>query len=123
MRSALIQTMNTNELITEAHEIHELDGVSRGCRILFRNAVGFDLSDLDQYIDCRARAIVDLLELKMSELRSLAKFWGASPTGRVSKNYMCYHIASTWAESVHSTFRPRSNHEIVTRDCPARFYR
>lgn len=115
--------MTTNELITEAHEIHELDGVSRGCRILFRNAVGFDLSDLSQYIDYRAHALIDLLDLKMSELRSLAKFWGASPAGRISKKDLCYHIASTWAESVHPTYRPRSNYEIVTHDCPARFYR
>lgn len=115
--------MTDKELIVEAHEIHELDGVSRGCRILFDNAVGFDLSDLEQYIGYRGRTLVWLLGLKMSELRNLAKFWGAVPAGRITKKYLCRHIASTWVESVHPTFRPRSNHEIVTRDCPARFYR
>jgi len=112
----------TQERMREAYELHELGGVAPGCGILFRAGITRDLNDNDDHREFSKIAVRTLCEqLTLKRLRNLAKFWGAA-TAR-DKRSLALCIAETWAQSVHPTYRPRSNHEIVIRSCPAKFYR
>lgn len=114
--------LRTAERMREAHELHDLEGVAPGCNILFRAAMMEDLSSEVELERFKLRAVRSLCDgLSMARLRSLAKFWAAD-TAR-DKRSLALRIASAWASSVHPTYRPRSNHEIVTGDCPAKWYR